>query len=53
MFIKVYTILSIGKEELYERVKSSKTTCMLDPIPSKLLKKMLLEVIAPLLNIIN
>ncbi len=44
----------IGEEELYKLVKSAKpTTCMLDPIPSKLLKEVLPEVIDPLLAIIN
>ncbi len=44
----------IQEEELYKLVKSSKpTTCMLDPIPSKLLKEVLPEVIDPLLAIIN
>ncbi len=39
---------------MYKLVKSSKpTTCMLDPIPSKLLKEVLPEVIDPLLAIIN
>ncbi len=43
-----------GEEELYKLVKSAKTTtCMLDPIPSKLLKELLPEVIDPLLAIIN
>ncbi len=43
-----------SEEELYKLVKSSKpTTCMLDPIPSKLLKEVLPEVIDPLLAIIN
>ncbi len=45
---------TIGDEELYKLVKSAKpTTCMLDPIPSKLLKEVLPEVIDPLLAIIN
>ncbi len=45
---------TIGEEELYKLVKSAKpTTCMLDPIPSKLLKEVLPEVIDPLLAIIN
>ncbi|KAI2653251.1 hypothetical protein H4Q32_006658 [Labeo rohita] len=45
---------TIGQEELYKLVKSSKpTTCMLDPIPSRLLKEMLPDLIDPLLNIIN
>ncbi len=49
-----HSFSSIGNEELYKLVKSSKpTTCMLDPIPSKLLKEVLPEVIDPLLNIIN
>ncbi len=39
---------------MYKLVKSSKpTTCMLDPIPSKLLKELLPEVIDPLLAIIK
>ncbi len=45
---------TIGEEELYKLVKSAKpTTCMLDPIPSKLLKELLPEVIDPFLAIIN
>ncbi len=45
---------TIGEEELYRLVKSAKpTTCMLDPIPSKLLKEVLPEVIDHLLAIIN
>ncbi len=49
-----HSFSSIGNEELYKHVKSSKpTTCMLDPVPSKLLKEELPEVIDPLLNIIN
>ncbi len=44
---------TIGEEELYKLVKSAKpTTCILDPIPSKLLKEVLPEVIDPLLAII-
>ncbi len=46
--------VTIGEEELYKLVKSAKpTTCMLDPIPYKLLKDVLPEVIDPLLAIIN
>ncbi len=46
-----YSFSSIGNEELYKLVKSSKpTTCMLDPVPSKLLKEVLSEVIDPLLG---
>ncbi len=45
---------TIGEEEFYKLVKSAKsTTCLLDPIPSKLLKEVLPEVIDPLLAIIN
>ncbi len=40
--------------ELYKRVKSAKpATCMLDLIPSKILKEVLPEVIDPILAIIN
>ncbi len=43
-----HSFSTIGEEELYKLVKSSKpTTCMLDPIPSKLLKEVLPEVIDP------
>ncbi len=49
-----HSFSTIGEEELYKLVKSAKsTTCMLDPIPSKLLKVVLPEVIYPLLAIIN
>ncbi len=45
---------TIGEEGLYKLIKSAKpTTCMLDPIPSKLLKEVLPEVIDLLLAIIN
>ncbi len=45
---------TIGEEELYKLVKSVKpTTCMLDPIPSKLLKEVFPEFIDPILAIIN
>ncbi len=45
---------TVGREELYKLVKSAKTTtCILDPILSKLLKEVLPEVIDPLLAIIN
>ncbi len=43
-----HSFFTIGEEELYKLVKSAKpTTCMLDPIPSKLLKDVLPEVIDP------
>ncbi len=48
-----HSFSTIGEEELYKLVKSSKPTCMLDPIPSKLLREVLPEVIDPLLAIIN
>ncbi len=49
-----HSFSTIGEEELYKLVNSSKpTTCMLDPIPSKLLKEVLPEVIDPLLAIIK
>ena len=51
---KLNSFTALGKEELSKLIKSSKsTTCMLDPIPTKLLKEMLPEVLDPLLNIIN
>ncbi len=46
-----YSFSTIGEEEWYKLVKSA--TCMLDPIPSKLLKEVLPEVMDPLLAIIN
>ncbi len=49
-----HSFVSLGEEELYKLIKLSKsTTCMLDPIPSKILKEVLPEVTHPLLNIIN
>ncbi len=49
-----HSFSTIGEEELYKLVKSAKpTTCMLAPIPSKLLKEVLPEVIDPFLAIIN
>ncbi len=46
-----HSFATIGEEELYKLAKP--TTCMLDPIPSKLLKEVLTVVIDPLLAIIN
>ena len=40
-----HSFSTIGEEELFKVVKSSKPTCMLDSIPSKLLKYVLTEVI--------
>ncbi len=49
-----HSFSSIGEEELYKLIKSAKpTTCMLDLIPSKLLKEVLPEVIDPILAIIT
>ncbi|KAI2647176.1 RNA-directed DNA polymerase from mobile element jockey [Labeo rohita] len=49
-----HSFSTIGQDELYKLVKASKpTTCMLDPIPSRLLKDLLPDLTDPLLNIIN
>ncbi len=49
-----HSFSTIEEEELYKLVKSAKpTTCMLDPIPSKLQQDVLPEVIDPRLAIIN
>ncbi len=50
-----HSFSAIGEEELYKLVKSAKPTYkgVLDPIPSKLLKEVLPEVIDPLLVIVN
>ncbi len=51
-----HSFSTIGDEALYKLVKSAKPsdlTCMLDPIPSKLLKEVLPEIIDPLLAIIK
>ncbi|KAI2651726.1 hypothetical protein H4Q32_014472 [Labeo rohita] len=49
-----HSFSTIGQDELYKLVKASKpTTCMLDPIPSRLLKDLLPDLIDALLNIIN
>ena len=51
---KFDSFIAIGEEEFCKLVNSSKSsTCMLDPIPTKLLKEMLPEVTDPLLNITN
>uniref|UniRef100_A0A8C2GF31 Reverse transcriptase domain-containing protein n=1 Tax=Cyprinus carpio TaxID=7962 RepID=A0A8C2GF31_CYPCA len=45
---------TIGKEELNKLITASKpTTCLLDPVPTKLLKELLPVAEKPLLNIIN
>ncbi len=49
-----HSFSNIGEEDLYKLVKSAKPTkCVLDAIPSKLLKEVLPEVTDPLLAIIN
>ncbi len=49
-----HSFCAIEEEELYKLIKSSKpTTCMLDPLPSKLLKEVLPEIIQKRINIIN
>ncbi len=51
---QLHSFYTTGEKELYKHVKSSKpTTCMLDPIPYKLLKEVLPEVIGPRLTILN
>ncbi len=45
---------TIGQEELNNLITASKpTTCLLDPVPTKLLKELLPVAEEPLLNIIN
>jgi len=48
---QLHSFSTIGEEEWYKLGKSA--TWMLDPIPSKLLKEVLPEVMDPLLAIIN
>ncbi|XP_056596745.1 uncharacterized protein LOC130415219 [Triplophysa dalaica] len=51
---KLQLFSTVDHDELSKIIRSSKsTTCMLDPIPTKLLKEMLPEIIDPLLSIIN
>ncbi len=46
--------LQLYQDELNKRITASKpTTCLLDPVPSKLLKELLPVAEEPLLNIIN
>ncbi len=50
---KLHCFTTIGQDELNKLITASKpTTCLLDPVPTKLLKELLL-VAEPLLNIIN
>ena len=51
---QLHRFTTIGQEELNKLIIASKpTTCLLDPIPTKLLKEVLPVVEEPLLNIIN
>ncbi|XP_057191232.1 uncharacterized protein LOC130555221 [Triplophysa rosa] len=51
---KMQLFYTVDQDELSKIIRSSKsTTCILDPIPTNLLKEMLPEIIDPLLGIIN
>ncbi len=51
---KLQYFATIGQEELNKLITASKpTTCLLDPVPTKLLKELLPVAEEPLLNIIN
>uniref|UniRef100_A0A9J7YXX5 Reverse transcriptase domain-containing protein n=1 Tax=Cyprinus carpio carpio TaxID=630221 RepID=A0A9J7YXX5_CYPCA len=51
---KLQCFTTIGQEELNKLITASKpTTCLLDPVPTKLLKELLPVAEEPLLNIIN
>ncbi len=51
---KLLCYTTIGQEELNKLITTSKpTTCLLDPVPTKLLKELLPVAEEPLLNIIN
>ncbi len=51
---KLQSFTTIGQEELNKLITASKpTTCLLDPVPTKLLKELLPVAEQPLLNIIN
>ncbi len=51
---KLQCFTTIGQEELNKLITASKpTTCLLEPVPTKLLKELLLVAEEPLLNIIN
>uniref|UniRef100_A0A8C1J9N2 Reverse transcriptase domain-containing protein n=1 Tax=Cyprinus carpio TaxID=7962 RepID=A0A8C1J9N2_CYPCA len=52
--VKLQCFTTIGQEELNKLITASKpTTCLLDPVPTKLLKELLPVAEKPLLNIIN
>ncbi len=51
---KLHCFTTIGQDELNKRITASKpTTCVLDPVPTKLLKELLPVAEEPLLNFIN
>ncbi len=51
---KLNCFTTIGQDELNKHITASKpTTCLLDPVPTKLLKELLPVAEQPLLNIIN
>ncbi len=51
---KLQCFTTIGQDELNKLITASKpTTCLLDPVPTKLLKELLPVAEQPLLNIIN
>ncbi len=51
---KLHCFTTIGQDELNKHIPASKpTTCLLDPVPTKLLKELLPVAEEPLLNIIN
>ncbi len=51
---KLHCFTTIGQDELNKRITASKsTTCLFDPVPTKLLKELLPVAEEPLLNIIN
>ncbi len=51
---KLLCFTTIGQDELNKHITASKpTTCLLDPVPTKLLKELLPVAVEPLLNIIN
>ncbi len=51
---KLHCFTTIGQDELNKLITASKpTTCLLDPVPTKLLKELLPVAEEPLLNIIN
>ncbi len=51
---KLQCFTTIGQDELNKLITASKpTTCLLDPVPTKLLKELLPVAEEPLLNIIN